>query len=1312
MADINGTENGDVLVGTPDSDTINGHGGNDVIYGHDGGDTLLGGDGDDRIEAGAGADGVLGGAGADYIAGGADGDFLFGEDGNDTILGEEGDDRLYGGAGADGILGGAGADYIEGGADGDFLFGEDGDDTILGGDGDDTLEGGAGNDGSSGGAGNDRLYGGAGSDWLSGDDGDDLIHGGDDVDIILGGLGSDALYGEAGDDRIEGGAGADGILGGVGADYIAGGADGDFLFGEDGNDTILGEDGNDHIEAGAGGDGVLGGAGADYIAGGADGDFLFGEDGDDTILGEDGDDRMYGGAGADGVLGGAGADYIEGGADGDFLFGEDGDDTISGGDGDDTLEGGAGNDGLSGGAGNDRLYGAAGSDWLFGDDGDDLIHGGDDVDRILGGLGSDTLYGEAGDDRIEGDAGVDGVLGGVGADYIAGGADGDFLFGEDGADTILGDDGNDHIEAGAGADGVLGGAGADHIAGGADGDFLFGEAGDDTILGDEGDDSLDGGLGSDGLVGGAGADTFAFTTALGASNVDFIADFVAGSDRIRLGGEAGLPFAALASGTLRAETFVIGAAAVNADDYLIYNSGTGALLYDVDGSGGAAAVQFATLSAGLSLTAADFFVSGPGNAAPVVTSGGTVSIAENSPASAIVYQATASDADGDRITFSLSGADAALLTIDAVTGAVRLISPADYETKTSYAFNVIASDSGSSTPRAVTLTITDVADVATPIINETTAPNDATASAQAVDRGTFVVAANPNLPDDDLPSATIRGNLPDAADKDFFSITLQAGEKLILDVDNSGGNLDAFVRVYNSSGVEIGSNDDQGSPDPGSDPHPTYGHNTDSLFSFRAATSGTYYFSIESFQDAANPTFGSYDLNVSIGPPATAQQLIEEDIDALVSGSKWTDTDLTFGFPTLASQYPDSFDEANPDGEFQAFSAAQQAATRQLLQLVGNVSSLTFTEMTASPGQADLRYAMSTDDDVEAAHAYYPSNGGPSSPGGSAWFNTTSFTNPLKGNYAWMGILHETGHALGLKHGHEAPAIRTERDSVEYTVMTYRSYVGDDAEGYNNALYGFPQTLMMYDIAALQRIYGANFVHNAGNSVYTWSPTNGEMFINGVGQGAPGDGVSSQANRVFQTIWDGGGIDTYDLSNYGVNGNSSTIDLRPGEWTTTDGLQLAALGGGNVARGNVANALMYQGNVASLIENAIGTGDVDFIVANQAANQLTGGGGNDVFRWAAGTDAGTGALADTITDLIRGNDQINLSDVDAKSGTAENDAFTFIATSAFSNVAGQLRYQVEGGNARIQADLDGNGIADMEIVVINNTILAASDFVF
>jgi serralysin len=394
----------------------------------------------------------------------------------------------------------------------------------------------------------------------------------------------------------------------------------------------------------------------------------------------------------------------------------------------------------------------------------------------------------------------------------------------------------------------------------------------------------------------------------------------------------------------------------------------------------------------------------------------------------------------------------------------------------------------------------------------------------------------------------------------------------------------------------------------------------------------------------------------------------------------------------------------SPPTEFEAFNGTQQAATGQLLQLVANVTNLTFTQNAANPGQADLRFAESSE--AEVAYAYYPTNQGPTDQGGSAWFNHTNFNSPVRGNYAWMGILHEAGHALGLKHGHETPlAISFDRDSLEYSVMTYRSYPGDSVDGgYNNETFGFPQTLMMLDIAALQKIYGgANYAFNAGNSVYTWNPSTGEMSINGIGQGAPG------ANRVFMTIWDGGGNDTYDLAAYA---NSTTIDLRPGEWTATSQNQIANLGQGHFARGNVANALLFGGDPNSLIENAIGGASGDILIANQAANQLRGNGGGDIFTWKASGDAGTGVLADTVLDFLRDTDKIDLSAIDANPATGPDDAFTFIGTEAFHNVAGEVRYVVTGGNAHVFADLDGNGVADMEIVVNNVTVLAGTDFTF
>jgi Ca2+-binding RTX toxin-like protein len=107
------------------------------------------------------------------------------------------------------------------------------------------------------------------------------------------------------------------------------------------------------------------------------------------------------------------------------------------------------------------------------------------------------------------------------------------------------------------------------------------------------------------LVGNGGADTFRFTTAPGAGNVDAIGDFSVADDTIQLDNAV---FTGLAAGALAAGAFNTGAGATQADDRIIYNSATGALLFDVDGVGGVAAVQFATIGTGLAMTAADFFV--------------------------------------------------------------------------------------------------------------------------------------------------------------------------------------------------------------------------------------------------------------------------------------------------------------------------------------------------------------------------------------------------------------------------------------------------------------------------------------------------------------------------------------------------------------------------------------------------------------------------------------------------------------------------------------------------------------------------------
>ena len=176
-------------------------------------------------------------------------------------------------------------------------------------------------------------------------------------------------------------------------------------------------------------------------------------------------------------------------------------------------------------------------------------------------------------------------------------------------------------------------------------------------------------------------------------------------------------------------------------------------------------------------------------------------------------------------------------------------------------------------------------------------------------------------------------------------------------------------------------------------------------------------------------------------------------VDGVLSGIKWGVASLTFSFPTDASYYGSGYGNGEPLNNFKAFTTVQQDAVRTILKMYSAVANLTFTEKTETATKhGDLRYAES--DSPSTAWAYYPSTTLPAATPGSTTPPTGTTTRP-RGNYAWLTMIHETGHALGLKHPQDVSgsfgAMPLDHDSLEYTVMSYRSYIGaSTTTGYTN----------------------------------------------------------------------------------------------------------------------------------------------------------------------------------------------------------------------------------------------------------------------
>lgn len=312
-------------------------------------------------------------------------------------------------------------------------------------------------------------------------------------------------------------------------------------------------------------------------------------------------------------VGTEGNDIISGSKGNDFLEGEGGNDTLIGGAGDDALLGGDGDNLIDGGSGNDELRAEDGNNQVNGGDGNDFIAIGDGNSTIRGGSGNDIYnVGLLSTIVEEFNQGTD-TVSTYSYNYTLGNNLENLTLQDPafaGKPVLLEEVNFNTRGTGNNLNNVINGTFLGN-------DSLYGLGGNDFLNGNGDNDYLVGGLGKDTLTGGAGADRFLFSSPT--EGIDIITDFnKAEGDKINVsksGFSGGLTSDFLinitSSYTLSSSQFTIGSTATDASDRFIYNSSTGGLFFDIDGTGTQAQVQLATLQTDLSLSSSDIYVYNP-----------------------------------------------------------------------------------------------------------------------------------------------------------------------------------------------------------------------------------------------------------------------------------------------------------------------------------------------------------------------------------------------------------------------------------------------------------------------------------------------------------------------------------------------------------------------------------------------------------------------------------------------------------------------------------------------------------------------------